>query len=522
MRGKSIVLGASILLLAQASTRAEIFVGEFAKPPASNYTHVLEIPVPADGQLQIALTTSATLSFSMATAGFFDSDGTTRIGLISTGAGTNEVRTYGRLRAGKYHLFLFPTGNSYGSYRVETTPIPDPFGNDVEPNDTVALARPIAPGQVVSGHIGYEWQTLPYDRNDYYEFSLSTDGAVNFAFNAPLNFLYAEIRDSSGDIVIASTGIDTTPPACSTCTNLLAPRLKAGNYIVRIGQGYPGVSWGGYSFDFQFSEALGAADAEPNDTGVQAGTGLVSAPIAGHLGFLDGKGGVLESIDYADWWEVAFPHGGDLRIVFSATRDLAMKIDVFKPDGVTLVAWRPVDAGQSTNTIIRNVPSGNYLLKFSATRFYWGTYSVTVEPGAWGKWLERYFTAAEINAGPHCVYGTDSDGDGCSNLAEFAFGLDPRQLNYGSSNMARVVVVSDAGGMSTAQVVFRRPTANAGLFRWIVETRSSLTSDRWNWAPWLQEVIGTDGEYDTVRMIDPAVVSGARQNFYRVRVELLP
>jgi hypothetical protein len=83
--------------------------GYFEKAPGSNYVHAHTLIMPQDGQMAISLTTDSTLSFSLATVGFFDSDGHTLITLFSPGFGQSETHLIPALRKGTYYFHLLPS-----------------------------------------------------------------------------------------------------------------------------------------------------------------------------------------------------------------------------------------------------------------------------------------------------------------------------------------------------------------------------------------------------------------------------
>jgi hypothetical protein len=131
-------------------------------------------------------------------------------------------------------------------------------------------------------------------------------------------------------------------------------------------------------------------------------------------------------------------------------------------------------------------------------------------------WRYEHFTAAEFptvqNPNAPAAVATDAEGDGLLNLAEYAFGRDPRA--HDNSALATASII-DVGGVNYAAITFTRRHKALDL-TWNVEASSDLST----WEPidlpiGAPESIGGGLERLTYR--DSQAASGGKR-FLRVRV----
>ena len=97
----------------------------------------------------------------------------------------------------------------------------------------------------------------------------------------------------------------------------------------------------------------------------------------------------------------------------------------------------------------------------------------------------------------------DAEGDGLSNLAEFALGSDPWEFT------ALPAAIRDENGLS---LTFTRPAGLAGI-TYAAESTDNLGS----WTPVPLEVIGAENEVETVRARDPLSAGDPSRRFIRLR-----
>jgi hypothetical protein len=149
-----------------------------------------------------------------------------------------------------------------------------------------------------------------------------------------------------------------------------------------------------------------------------------------------------------------------------------------------------------------------------------GTYAAD---GLADLWQVRYVGEANPLAGPN----PDADGDGLSNLQEFAFGTDPATSSAGPvrwsgstflSGGVAVPFASGTGANFTFRAVFarRRDFASAGL-SYTVEFSGDLAS--WKASTATPVVLAQDSEIQVVSVPYPFFVNGRKANWFRVRVQ---
>jgi len=134
-------------------------------------------------------------------------------------------------------------------------------------------------------------------------------------------------------------------------------------------------------------------------------------------------------------------------------------------------------------------------------------YTGTITPAAaidFTFWRKAHFTAAEQSAGLADATA-DPDGDGLSNLAEYALGTDPHQFTPPPASSR------DASGFS---LIFTRP-ANLPDVIYFAESSAGLS----NWSPVPLEVLVT-GAVEIVRARYPIITGTPSHRFLRLRFEL--
>ncbi|MEQ1751619.1 MAG: hypothetical protein ABL974_19510, partial [Prosthecobacter sp.] len=116
----------------------------------------------------------------------------------------------------------------------------------------------------------------------------------------------------------------------------------------------------------------------------------------------------------------------------------------------------------------------------------------------------------------------DPDGDGLSNLSEFAFGLDPNRPSSSSDIGTRAESSSsaEAAGSSSMRAIFqRRKDHQAAGLDYIVEFSSNLTE--WQPSTDTPEVLSDDGQIEQAAVPFPPKAPGEAGQFFRIRIEPL-
>ncbi|MCW5556071.1 MAG: lamin tail domain-containing protein [Verrucomicrobiae bacterium] len=136
-------------------------------------------------------------------------------------------------------------------------------------------------------------------------------------------------------------------------------------------------------------------------------------------------------------------------------------------------------------------------------------------PGTYAAWVQANFTPAQqVNpaiSGP----ATDPDGDGFSNLSEFAFATSPFEADAPEIHF---IWVAD-GNETYPALQFRRPTLNSGLLYELLASDDLLVWTAVATTPLQTSALGNGVEEVVFRDTQTAV---AHQRFLRLRVTMLP
>ncbi len=133
------------------------------------------------------------------------------------------------------------------------------------------------------------------------------------------------------------------------------------------------------------------------------------------------------------------------------------------------------------------------------------TASVMVTGESVASWQARYFTSEEIAAGDAGDL-VDADGDGVTNLLEYALGTDPR------TSTPAAVPELDANGRLT--LTLTRPKALAGI-SYLGEATGALDG---TWPTSVAIEVLSDGDPQTIRLTDPIGAADSPRRFLRLRV----
>jgi len=133
-----------------------------------------------------------------------------------------------------------------------------------------------------------------------------------------------------------------------------------------------------------------------------------------------------------------------------------------------------------------------------------------IDTSTYGAWQVAHFGST---LAANAASAQDPDGDGMSNLYEFAFNSNP---NIFSSKSQRLEFGSD-------KLLLTRRTASGANLTYTLQESSSLVANGWTTVTGATEVVvSTSGNFETVEIAKPAGwVSGAR-NFLRLKVSMNP
>lgn len=200
------------------------------------------------------------------------------------------------------------------------------------------------------------------------------------------------------------------------------------------------------------------------------------------------------------------------------------------PDGNNTVSFSADMEGTHPGGVLVSAESGDFSWQFDTSRLAPGEHQVLITamdsagasasvnlaltvnstlPDRTWRWQNFGSTAAAGSAADNA----DPDGDGVSNLAEFAFGLNPNAPS--SDTGTRAVAMATQQGMNA--VFRRRKDYLAAGLTYLVEFSSNLKD--WTPSSSTAEILGDDGVVQQAAVPYPPLLDGEKGKFFRVRVE---
>jgi len=327
-----------------------------------------KITLPTDGGLKVWGNMDATLDLSI---DIYDVDGTSWIGdrYTNTDIGIPDSTRHTHLKAGTYFIKTW-NAQGYGSYTLKNKFIPTgiPNGNDNEPNDKYEQAVTIVNNGQNTGHLGY-FSNGSTDNDDWYKITLPNDGQLKvWGDMDPTLDLSIEIYDVNGTSYIGDRycNTETGIPDSTRHTH-----LKAGTYYIKTwnAQGY-----GSYTLKNKFT-ATGIPngnDNEPNDDYGKALAVLINTQTTGHLGYFSNG-----STDYDDWYKIALPFDGGLKVWANIDPTLDIGIEIYDVNGKDFIGDRYTNLGLGLTDSTRHVrlKAGTYFIKTWNAQGY-GSYTL--------------------------------------------------------------------------------------------------------------------------------------------------
>lgn len=190
-------------------------------------------------------------------------------------------------------------------------------------------------------------------------------------------------------------------------------------------------------------------------------------------------------------------------------------------NGLATAATVPQNTGATVQAAYLGITGSLNLTVLDTIADNFGTYASDGLPDSW---QTQHFGANNPNAGPNA----NPDGDGYSNLIEFAFGTDPTSSGSGAASIAwsggiltqHGQPVANAqnitGGVNFRAVFCRRKDyASAGLI-YRVQFSGDLTT--WQTSTATPSLLASDSEIDAVSVPYPFFVGGKKARFFRVTV----
>ncbi len=229
------------------------------------------------------------------------------------------------------------------------------------------------------------------------------------------------------------------------------------------------------------------------------GTSL-DAVIAGeYLGSLSNQGEQLLLVG---------PDGADADTLADVIRD-------FVYDDEETLGWdEAADGHGPALALIAPFSNPNHALPGSwrATLQWAGLPNNSMIPFSYPLWKNGYFNTAERTDSAISGANADPDGDGVSNLFEFAAGTRPDRSTSGS--LPSVALLPGAGGTQLRTISIRVTTQAAALINF--EGQVSADLGTWTTVPLLDSTNNGDGTL-TLRFQDPTTVGGSQRLFMNVK-----
>lgn len=132
-------------------------------------------------------------------------------------------------------------------------------------------------------------------------------------------------------------------------------------------------------------------------------------------------------------------------------------------------------------------------------------------------WLRAYFNATE-RANPLITgFLADPDMDGTNNLLEYLCDLHPEITDANSGNLPMVTIV-ESDGQKFGALTWTQNQKRAETLDISVEFSSNLETGGWETLSEPVEEISSTSSLRTLRVINPAPLSGQSREFYRLSV----
>ncbi len=176
---------------------------------------------------------------------------------------------------------------------------------DVEPNDNIATAEPLALNTLATGDL---FVNPTNDANDYYIVTLPANGLVSVTGNYDSELSgFIQIYSASGSYLVGSADGSGEKMVSVNC-------IAAGTVYIRV---YRSSGSGNYSFTVTLDEPANNVDTEPNNsTSTIQDTYLENQTWTGQLGY-SGIGGR----DSEDYFYIVSPRDGNVVIALGWTEN---------------------------------------------------------------------------------------------------------------------------------------------------------------------------------------------------------
>jgi hypothetical protein len=142
---------------------------------------------------------------------------------------------------------------------------------------------------------------------------------------------------------------------------------------------------------------------------------------------------------------------------------------LYRMDEWELTQGSPTGQNGTLNVTYQNA-EGVFEASIPFTRFSWDNYAILPSPSdsalpvPYSAWAQRFFSTAELSDLSLWGHNEDPDGDGRSNLKEFAFGLNPRASEFSDLSEPKAGIHVDVHGSRFLSISYRRSLGADVLF----------------------------------------------------------
>lgn len=392
----------------------ETINGAFAHSGNNGDTDWYTFTISSSGGVTFSFETAAKSSFS-ATVYYIDGSGELTMfyaedfaGLSNPVGPTASHSSYTLyMAAGTYYLRLYASRYNDGEYSFQVGFTSRSSGTlEYEPNASSQTASSINVNQTVAGsfiHRGNNGDT------DWYRFTTTSPGAVNFAFEMPAGIdftAYLYCVDESGDLDMFYSGdFDglSNPVTTTTTHTPYTLYLDAGTYYLNLYASK--YNDGNYSFHVGFTpRSDGTLEYEPNASSQTASPISLNQAVASSFIHRGNNGDT-------DWYRLTLPRAGSLSLSLQTPASMAFTVNIYSVDGqgdLDSVYYESVssvsNSAQTTKTTVTDylyLAAGTYYVRLYASKYNDGEYSFRAYtdsvsmPSAWAQ--EQ--VAAAISAG---------------------------------------------------------------------------------------------------------------------------
>ncbi|MGI6370655.1 MAG: T9SS type A sorting domain-containing protein [Ignavibacteria bacterium] len=204
--------------------------GSFTQEVGDELWYKIEVPV--DGEVVFIVNSEKSLKLDHINIHSIGKDGniSQRAGeLFSNKPANNEIFRVGNLSNGPYYVKL-KKWEGYGGYSLNYVFNKNTFTNDIEPNNNHdEVKQTLVKGQTIQGHLGYYYNYVDADNEDWYKVEVPEDGEAIFTVKAEEGLILHWLELYDGNLTeIASKLLENKQEV------LKVLNLSKGTYYIKL------------------------------------------------------------------------------------------------------------------------------------------------------------------------------------------------------------------------------------------------------------------------------------------------